>query len=76
MALQAERERLQRKVAAEARHPRCDWTGQFEWDARVQQLLGGVFGLRAFRPLQRKVLNATLQVGAAGRWGGVHCRPQ
>lgn len=51
-ALQEERERLQRVVAAERKHPRRDWTGAFEWDARVQRLLGDVFGLRAFRPLQ------------------------
>lgn len=30
-------------------------------DATVQQLLGSVFALREFRPLQREVINATLQ---------------
>lgn len=51
-ALQEERERLQRVAAAERKHPRRDWTGSFEWDARVQRLLGDVFGLQTFRPLQ------------------------
>lgn len=62
-ALQEQRERLQRMRAAEARAPRADWLGTFAWDGRVQQLLGDVFGLRSFRPLQREVINATLQVG-------------
>ncbi|KAL4440297.1 hypothetical protein ABPG75_003298 [Micractinium tetrahymenae] len=60
-ALQEERERLSRVLAAEARAPRRDWQGAFEWDARVAQLLGAVFGLPSFRPLQREVINATLQ---------------
>ncbi|PSC67654.1 mediator of RNA polymerase II transcription subunit 34 isoform X1 [Micractinium conductrix] len=59
--LQAERERLARVASAEARAPRADWQGSFEWDARVAQLLRSVFGLAAFRPLQREVINATLQ---------------
>jgi ATP-dependent DNA helicase Q1 len=67
-ALQGERERLQRAVAAEQRAPRADWAAAaFPWDARVQQLLGEVFGLGGFRPLQREVINATMQVGA-GCW--------
>lgn len=63
-ALQEERERLARVLAAEARAPRRNWQGAFEWDTRVAQLLGTVFGLPSFRPLQREVINATLQVGA------------
>ena len=68
--LQAERERLARVASAEARAPRADWQGSFEWDARVAQLLRSVFGLAAFRPLQREVINATLQVGTAAVMGG------
>ena len=33
-------------------------------DATVQQLLGSIFALREFRPLQREVINATLQARA------------
>ena len=59
---------LLRAVAAEQRAPRADWAAAaFPWDARVQQLLGEVFGLGGFRPLQREVINATMQVGA-GCW--------
>jgi hypothetical protein len=63
-ALHNERERLVRMRAAEARAPRADWQGRFPWDGPVQQLLSDVFGLSSFRPLQREVINATLQVGA------------
>lgn len=63
-ALQEERERLARVLAVEARAPRRDWQGAFEWDDRIAQLLGTVFGLASFRPLQREVINATLQVVA------------
>ncbi len=67
-ALQEERERLARVLAVEARAPRRDWQGAFEWDDRIAQLLGTVFGLASFRPLQREVINATLQVGAGFCW--------
>lgn len=74
--LQAARERLQRVLAAEQRAPRADWArGAFEWDGRVQQVLGAVFGLASFRPLQREVINATLQVRACCRTAAVACSP-
>lgn len=61
--LQAERDRLERIISAEQRAPKADWTkGTFPWDARVAQLLSQTFGIASgFRPLQREVINATLQ---------------
>lgn len=60
--LQERREQLLRLAAADARAPRADWaTASFPWDTQVQSLLGSVFGLSAWRPLQREVINATLQ---------------
>lgn len=35
--------------------------GAFDWDPEVLQLLRAPFGLRVFRPIQREVINATLQ---------------
>ena len=48
------------KDAAEAQHARVDWTGTFEWDAAVRDMLKSRFGHDSFRPLQREVINATL----------------
>lgn len=48
------------KDAAEAHHVLVDWTGTFEWDATVADLLKLQFGHDSFRPLQREVINATL----------------
>ena len=48
------------KDAAEAQHVRVDWTGTFEWDAAVRDMLKSRFGHDSFRPLQREVINATL----------------
>ena len=48
------------KDAAEAHHVLVDWTGTFEWDATVADLLKSRFGHDSFRPLQREVINATL----------------
>lgn len=48
------------KDAAEAQHVLVDWTGTFEWDATVADLLKSRFGHDSFRPLQREVINATL----------------
>ena len=60
--LQAERERLQRLAASEARAPRADWAqGTFPWDSEVASFLRSPFRLAAWRPLQREVINATLQ---------------
>lgn len=53
--LSDQRERLQQRLAAEARAPNADWTGAFEWDGRVEAALQNVFGLDGFRPLQREV---------------------
>eukprot|EP00887_Chlorella_sp_A99_P002461 scaffold10.g2461.t1 len=60
-ALQKEQERLRRAVAVEARALRADWRSTFPWDARVAALLAAPFGLQEFRPLQREVINATMQ---------------
>jgi len=61
--LQESQERLQRLVAADARAPRvADWAAaSFSWDTQVQNLLHSVFKLSSWRPLQREVINATLQ---------------
>lgn len=57
-----EQERLRRTIAAEQRAPRADWAGaSFPWDAGVAELLRQRFRLPSFRPLQREVINATLQ---------------
>lgn len=53
--LSDQRERLRQRLAAEARAPKADWTGAFEWDGRVEAALQNVFGLDDFRPLQREV---------------------
>lgn len=45
----------------EERAPKADWQGSFDWDAEAQQLLHTTFHLQAFRPLQREVINATMQ---------------
>lgn len=48
--LVARRESLLQSLQREQLAPRVDWaTGIFEWDARVEQLLGQVFKLGAFR---------------------------
>jgi len=61
-SLQEERERLQRLVAAEARAPSANWAeASFPWDAQVSDLLRSVFRLPSWRPMQREVINATLQ---------------
>ncbi|KAL4519136.1 hypothetical protein Ndes2526A_g00239 [Nannochloris sp. 'desiccata'] len=61
--LQESRDRLQRLVAADARAPRvADWAAaSFPWDMQVQNLLRSVFRLSSWRPLQREIINATLQ---------------
>jgi ATP-dependent DNA helicase Q1 len=62
-SLQDSRSRLQRLVAADARAPRvADWAAaSFPWDTQVQTLLQSVFNLNSWRPLQREIINATLQ---------------
>ena len=60
--LQDTRERLQRQAAVEARAPRADWAAAtFSWDAQIFSLLQSTFGISSWRPLQREVVNATLQ---------------
>ncbi|PNH04289.1 Uricase [Tetrabaena socialis] len=60
--LRGRREGLLRRVEQERRAPRADWRQQsFPWSGRLAGLLGDVFGLRRFRPLQLEVMNATLQ---------------
>lgn len=61
--LMEQRERLRRTIQADQRAPRADWRhGSFAWDAKVSQLLHDVFRLEGgFRPLQREVINATMQ---------------
>lgn len=39
--------------------------GAFNWDAEAQEVLHNTFGLQAFRPLQREIINCTLS--------GRHC---
>lgn len=59
--LQQRREQLQQSIQQEARAPKADWQGSFEWDTRALQVLDSTFHLQAFRPLQREVINATMQ---------------
>ncbi|KAK9809014.1 hypothetical protein WJX72_007915 [[Myrmecia] bisecta] len=59
--LQAHKEQLLRITEADRRAPRADWHGTFTWDADVQQTLQDTFSLQAFRPLQREVINASMQ---------------
>ena len=60
--LKERREQLHRLAAADARAPPADWaTASFPWDDQVQSLLRSVFGLSSWRPLQREVINATMQ---------------
>ena len=47
------------RAAAAARVAQTDWSGPFEWDGAVMELLHR-FGHDTFRPLQREVINATL----------------
>ncbi|WIA10092.1 hypothetical protein OEZ85_010299 [Tetradesmus obliquus] len=55
------KEQLQMRISTEKRAPRADWPNtHFEWNSQLQQALQSVFGLQAFRPLQREVINATL----------------
>ncbi|KAG1663205.1 hypothetical protein FOA52_011298 [Chlamydomonas sp. UWO 241] len=61
-ALQSQRDHLLQALQQEALAPRKDWAlASFEWDGKVQQLLTTTFKLPGFRPLQREVINATLQ---------------
>lgn len=60
--LQSQKERLQRLVRAEERASRADWSNStFEWENKVNNLRRSLFHLRSWRPLQREVINATLQ---------------
>ncbi|BDA44413.1 ATP-dependent DNA helicase Q1 [Coccomyxa sp. Obi] len=55
------KEKLQEQVAADQRAPKADWQSKFPWDGQVQSILETVFKLTDFRPLQREIINATLQ---------------
>eukprot|EP00775_Hariotina_reticulata_P010922 gene10922-11077_t len=59
--LRQQKEKLQRRIIVEQQAPKADWSSQFSWDERLQQALQQAFGLTNFRPLQREVMNATLQ---------------
>ncbi|KXZ55835.1 hypothetical protein GPECTOR_2g1386 [Gonium pectorale] len=60
--LRSRRDQLLRRIEQERRAPRADWQQEtFPWSQRLGQALRDVFGLREFRPLQREVMNATLQ---------------
>jgi len=45
----------------EARAPRADWSGEFEWSPRLRSVLASTFSLSDFRPLQEEVINASMQ---------------
>jgi ATP-dependent DNA helicase Q1 len=50
LELRQQRDDLQRRLAAEARAPRADWSRHdFPWQAEVDRALTAVFGLPAFR---------------------------
>ncbi|KAL0042579.1 hypothetical protein WJX79_004210 [Trebouxia sp. C0005] len=59
--LQGKREQLCRTITLNSRAPKADWQGNFAWDMEVDHLLHSAFALANFRPLQREVINATLQ---------------
>ncbi|DBA93778.1 hypothetical protein WJX82_009492 [Trebouxia sp. C0006] len=59
--LQGQREQLCRTITLNSRALKADWQGNFAWDAEVDHLLHSAFALASFRPLQREVINATLQ---------------
>ncbi|GLC73616.1 hypothetical protein PLESTF_001400400 [Pleodorina starrii] len=60
--LRARRDQLLRQIEQERRAPKADWRQEhFPWSAKLSQTLHDVFGLREFRPLQREVMNASLQ---------------
>ncbi|DBA90570.1 TPA: hypothetical protein ACH3X1_016763 [Trebouxia sp. C0004] len=59
--LQGKREQLCRTITLNSRAPKADWQGAFAWDTEVDHLLHSAFALTSFRPLQREVINATLQ---------------
>ncbi len=49
-------------VAAPSAAP-TDWSGSFAWDDEVSALLSSRFGHTSWRPLQREVINATINGG-------------
>ncbi|KAK9820921.1 hypothetical protein WJX74_008097 [Apatococcus lobatus] len=60
--LQKEREQLQYLCSTNERAPKADWAGKFDWDHYLNKALAEQYGLTArFRPMQREVINATLQ---------------
>ncbi|GLI58828.1 hypothetical protein VaNZ11_000592 [Volvox africanus] len=60
--LRARRDQILRQIDQERRAPKADWCQEnFPWSGKLTQTLHDVFGLREFRPLQREVINATLQ---------------
>ncbi|GFR46854.1 hypothetical protein Agub_g8494, partial [Astrephomene gubernaculifera] len=60
--LRAKRDQLLRRIEQERRAPKADWQqDSFPWSSKLSQTLHDVFGLHEFRPLQREVMNATLQ---------------
>ncbi|KAJ9528723.1 hypothetical protein QJQ45_020623, partial [Haematococcus lacustris] len=60
--LQQEKADLARRLQAEQHTPRMAWSSAaFPWDSAALQLLQDTFGLPGFRPLQREVVNASMQ---------------
>ncbi|MEW5311483.1 MAG: hypothetical protein WDW38_003193 [Sanguina aurantia] len=58
--LRSRREVLLRMIAADVRAPQANYAGSFAWDLQAQHQLS-TFGLSHFRPLQREIVNCTLQ---------------
>lgn len=58
-ALTAQKEALLNTKAARL-NPERDWATGCEWDAKALRILGEVFGLAGFRPLQKEAINCTL----------------
>ncbi|KAG2445794.1 hypothetical protein HXX76_000398 [Chlamydomonas incerta] len=61
--LRGRREQLLRRVEQERRAPKADWHQRagFAWSDQMDTTLRDVFGLHDYRPLQREVMNASLQ---------------
>ncbi len=60
-SLQQQRELLLQRIHLEERAPKANWLGTFAWDAGATRVLHNTFGLDTFRPLQREVINASMQ---------------
>ncbi|OMO81096.1 DNA helicase, ATP-dependent, RecQ type [Corchorus capsularis] len=47
-------------VQATTATPVEDWSGQFEWDSRADDVKFNVFGISSYRPNQREIINAVM----------------